>query len=123
MMKKVVVLASMATVAAVLVAGVAGFGANNTPAVYASRLAGIQGAGGSGIQIQNLDASQDAQIVADFYNQKGSAAVTINRPNVAAGSAANIYLPTETSLTNGAYAAIISADRPPGVPRRGHPCA
>ena len=51
MMKKVVVLASMATVAAVLVAGVAGFGANNTPAVYASRLAGIQGAGGSGIQI------------------------------------------------------------------------
>ncbi|MFI0607403.1 MAG: hypothetical protein ACH37Z_05825 [Anaerolineae bacterium] len=111
MMKKVVVLASMATVAAVLVAGVAGFGANNTPAVYASRLAGIQGAGGSGIQIQNLDASQDAQIVADFYNQKGSAAVTINRPNVAAGSAANIYLPTETSLTNGAYAAIISADR------------
>lgn len=111
MMKKAVVLASMATVAAVLVAGVAGFGANNTPAVYASRLAGIQGAGGSGIQIQNLDASQDAQIVADFYNQKGSAAVTINRPNVAAGSAANIYLPTEQSLTNGAYAAIISADR------------
>jgi len=111
MMKKAVVLASMATVAAVIVAGMAGFGANNTPAVYASRLAGIQGAGGSGIQIQNLDASQDAQIVADFYNQKGSAAVTINRPNVAAGSAANIYLPTEQSLTNGAYAAIISADR------------
>ena len=75
--------------------GQAIFGANNTPAVFASCLAGIQGAGGSGIQIQNLDASQDAQIVADFYNQKGSGAVTISRPNVAVGSAANIYLFTE----------------------------
>jgi len=110
MMKKALVLGSMAAVAAVLVAGLANMG-GSTPAVYASRLAGIQGAGGSGIQIQNLDASQEAQIVADFYNQKGSAAVTINRPNVAAGSAANIYLPTEQSLANGAYAAIISADR------------
>lgn len=110
MMKKALVLGSMAAVAAVLVAGLASTG-GSTPAVYASRLAGIQGAGGSGIQIQNLDGSQEAQIVADFYNQKGSAAVTINRPNVAAGSAANIYLPGETSLANGAYAAIISADR------------
>ncbi len=109
MMKKALVLGSMAAVAAVLVAGLASNG--STPAVYASRLAGIQGAGGSGIQIQNLDASQEAQIVADFYNQKGNAAVTINRPNVAAGSAANIYLPGEQTLTNGAYAAIISADR------------
>jgi hypothetical protein len=106
------VLVSMALVVAVLVAGLAGsFGGNTTPAVYASRLAGISGAGITGIQIQNLDASQTATIVSSFYKQDGSAAVDITRPDVGAGAAANIYLPSESSLGNGAYAAIISADR------------
>jgi hypothetical protein len=111
-MKKATVLVSMAAVVALLVAGVAGvFGTGDAPSVYASRLAGIQGAGISGIQIQNLDASQTATIVSDFYNQRGGGPVTITRPDVAAGAAANIFLPSETALQNGAYAAIISANR------------
>lgn len=111
-MKKTLVLLSMAAVVAVLVAGVAGlFGSGQTPSVYASRLAGIQGAGVTGIQIQNLDASQAATIVADFYNQRGGQPTNITINNVTAGAAANIYLPTQPSLQNGAYAAIISADR------------
>lgn len=111
-MKKLMVLTSMAAVVTLMVAGLAGvFGGDAAPTVYASRLAGIQGAGISGIQIQNLDASQPATIVADFYNQRGGPAVTIQRPGVGAGAAANIYLPAENTLQNGAYAAIISADR------------
>jgi hypothetical protein len=111
-MKKMVALVSMAVVVAVLVAGLAGtFGTAGTPSVYASRLAGIAGAGITGIQIQNLDASQTATIVADFYKQSGGGAISIPRPNVQAGAAANIYLPNESTLQNGAYAAIISADR------------
>ena len=112
MIKKAMVLVSMVAIVAVMVAGFTGaFGTGDSPTVFASSLAGIAGAGTSGIQIQNLDASQDAQIVSDFYNQKGGGAISIARPNIAAGSAANIYLPAESSLTNGAYAAIISADR------------
>jgi hypothetical protein len=113
-MKKVLVLVSMAAVVAVLVAGVMGaFGTGSAPAVYASRLAGIEGAGKTGIQIQNLDASQQATVLAQFYKQGAAAQpVEISPAPVAAGAAANIYLPDpQYNLPNGAYAAIISADK------------
>lgn len=111
-MKKTVVLLSMAGVVAVLVASLSGaFGTGSTPAVYASRLAGIQGAGTSGISVQNLDASQPATILAQFYKQGGGAPVEVPLNGVAAGAAGVMYLPSITQLSNGAYAAIISADR------------
>lgn len=110
-MKKLLVVVSMAAVVAVLVAGLAGVGRNDTPAVYASRLAGISSAGTTGIQVQNLDASQPATIVADFYKQGGGGPVSIALDSTPAGAAANIYLPSRGELQNGAYAAIISADR------------
>jgi hypothetical protein len=97
---------------AVVLAGVAGvFSSGSTPSVYASRLAGIKAAGATGIQVQNLDGSQPATVVADFYKQGGGAAVPINLPPIGPLSAYNIYLPSESKLTNGAYAAIISGDR------------
>ena len=74
-------------------------------------LGSVLGVGVSAIQVQNLDPTQDAQIVGDFYSQAGGAPFTINRPNVAAGTAANFYLPGER-FGNGAYAAIITSDRP-----------
>jgi hypothetical protein len=110
-MKKALVLVSMAVVVAVLVAGLSGAFSPSTPTVYASKLAGISGSGITGISVQNLDASQPATIVADFYRQNGGPAIPITKNNVAAGTAVVIYLPTETALQNGAYAAIISADR------------
>jgi hypothetical protein len=111
MLKKTLVLVSMAAVVAVLVAGVAGgFGAGSAPAVYASRVAGISQAGETGIQIQNLDQSQPANITADFYTSGGAWAQQIPVPSTAPGAAANIWLPG-TSLPTGAYAAIINADR------------
>ena len=76
-----------------------------------SPLGAIPGKGGSGAQVQNLDPSLDAQIVADFYHQNGSRPVTQSRPNVGAGSAANFYFPTQ-SLADGVYAGVVSADRP-----------
>ncbi len=110
-MQKLLVVLTMAAVVAVLVAGLTGvFGQNETPAVYASRLAGISSAGTTGIQVQNLDPNQDATIVADFYKQPDGDHTSITLPTTGAGSAANIYLPSE-DLENGAYAAIISADR------------
>ena len=77
-----------------------------------SSLGSLPGTGGSGIQVQNLDPTQDAQIVGAFYSQAGGAPpVTISRPNVAAGTAANFYLPAEVR-PDGTYAAIITSDRP-----------
>jgi hypothetical protein len=111
MLKKSLVLVSMAAVVAVLVAGVfGGFGSGQTPALYASSLAGISAAGETGIQIQNLDQSQPASITADFYRSDGPFEQQISLPTTAPGAAANIWLPG-TSLPTGAYAAIINADR------------
>ncbi len=81
------------------------------PVIHASRLAGVAGAGISGMMIQNMDASQSATVVVDLYKQSGGAPVSITRPNVGAGAAANVYLPSEPTLQNGAYAAITSSDR------------
>jgi hypothetical protein len=111
-MKKLIVVLSVAAVVALALAGVFGvIGGGDTPSVYASRLAGIKAAGATGIQVQNLDPAQAATVVADFYKQGGGAAVPINLPPINPLSAYNIYLPSESKLTNGAYAAIISGDR------------
>jgi hypothetical protein len=111
-MKKLLVLVSMAAVVAVLVAGLSGaFDTSNAPAVYASRLAGISGSGETGIQVQNLDASQDAQITASFYPQTGGNPIDVPAPATKAGGAANFYLPSIPTLADGSYAAIINSDR------------
>lgn len=111
-MKKLLVLVSMAAVVALLVAGLSGaFTTHNTPTVYASRLAGIQANGETGIQVQNLDASQEAQISAMFYPQDGNPAIQVDAPATKAGGAANFYLPGITQLPDGSYAAIINSDR------------
>jgi hypothetical protein len=111
MLKKTLVLVSMAAVVAVLVAGIAGgFGTGSTPAVYASRVAGISQAGETGIQIQNLDQTQSALITADFYESGGAWEQQISLPSTPPNAAANIWLPG-TTLPTGAYAAIINADR------------
>lgn len=111
-MKKILVVLSVAAVVALAVAGVAGLiGSGSAPSVYASRLAGIKAAGATGINVQNLDSAQTATVVADFYKQGGGPAVSINLPPISPLSAYNIYLPQEATLTNGAYAAIISGDR------------
>lgn len=111
-MKKLIVVLSVAAVVALALAGVFGvLGGTDTATVYASRLAGIKAAGATGIQVQNLDPAMAATVVADFYKQGGGAAVPINLPPIDPLSAYNIYLPSESKLTNGAYAAIISGDR------------
>jgi hypothetical protein len=108
MMKKTLVLVSMALVVAVVVAGIAG--GTGSPAVYASRVAGISAAGETGIQIQNLDQSENAAVSADFYASGGGLTSTINVGTVGPMSAENIWLPG-TNLPTGAYAAIVNADK------------
>lgn len=110
MMKKTLVLVSMALVVAVLVAGIAGGVGNESPAVYASRVAGITAAGETGIQIQNLDQSEEAAVSADFYVSEGGLEASMPVGPIAPGAAENIFLPS-TTLPTGAYAAIINADR------------
>lgn len=65
----------------------------------------------TGIAVQNLDLSLPATVVADFYYQKGSVAIPITINNVLPGTARVIYLPSETQLQFGRYAAIIQSDR------------
>ena len=111
-MKKILVAVSAIAVAAVMAAGLAGMFDTSAPSVHASRLAGISGAGATGIQIQNLDASMSATMVAEFYKQGSTGSpVPITISGVPAGGAANLFLPLQDELSNGAYAAIVSADR------------
>jgi hypothetical protein len=112
-MKKLFILLSMAAVVAILVIGLTGaLGKNEAPTVYASRLAGIQAQGVTGINVQNLDETQAATVVADFYKQPDGAKTQYSVPApVPAGGVVNINLPGISILQNGAYAAIISADR------------
>ena len=53
----------------------------------ASRLAGIAGAGTSGIQLVNLSENDSATFGVDLYNQAGHAAVHVAPPPVAPGVA------------------------------------
>lgn len=97
-------------IAAIAIAAVAPI-ARPPSAALASRLSGIQGAGVSSMSVVNLDAAQSAVVVADFFKQGGGPPVPVQRPSIAPGTAANIYLPAEAALANGAYAAIVSSDR------------
>jgi len=100
--------AGLAAAAAALGAGLA----SSSPAgVLAGRPAGIGGVGITGLQVQNLDPSEPASIVAEFYPQDCGLPTTISLPATAGGAAASIYLPSLAELRHGTYAALISADR------------
>jgi hypothetical protein len=81
------------------------------PKVYASKMAGIVGAGSTGVQVQNLDAASATDITMDLYPQSGAAAIQLIK-NAPAGGSATFYLPSEGSVADGAYAAIVSAVKP-----------
>jgi hypothetical protein len=94
----------------------AGIGMAGEPsAAHAARLAGICGAGTSGIQVQNLDSLLPATVVADFYDSKGTKALTLTRPNIAPFGSTTFWLPGIPELANGAYAMIVHADREIGA--------
>lgn len=81
----------------------------------AGRLAGIAGAGVSGIQITNLDPADAAAANARLSSQSGTPSVLIGPLAIAPLGAANIYLPTQSRLADGTYAALVSSDRPIGT--------
>lgn len=82
------------------------------PTVFASKLAGIVGAGSTGVQVQNLDAVSATDITMDLYPQSGAAPIQLTRAGVAGGGSATFYLPSEGSVADGAYAAVVSAVKP-----------
>jgi hypothetical protein len=81
------------------------------PKVFASKLAGIVGAGSTGVQVQNLDAVSATDITMDLYPQGGAAPTQLIK-NAPAGGSATFYLPSEGIVADGAYAAIVSAVKP-----------
>jgi len=99
------------TILALLVAVVQLGGDSAVPAVFASKLAGIVGAGSTGVQVQNLDGAAATDITMDLYPQSGAAPVSLTK-NATAGGSVNFYLPSEGSVADGAYAAVISAVKP-----------
>ena len=113
MRKKSLILLSMALTATLLFAGPSGLSrAAGSPTLFVGFLAKLPDAANSGLQVQNMDPLLSAQITADFFIQKGGSPISVTRSDVAAGAAANFYLPGESSLASGGYAAIVSADRP-----------
>lgn len=81
------------------------------PKVFASKMAGIVGAGSTGVQVQNLDSVSATDVTMDLYPQSGAAPVQLVK-NAPAGGSATFYLPSEGSVADGAYAAIVSAVKP-----------
>lgn len=77
----------------------------------ASRMAGIAGQGATGIQVTNMDPNASASVTIDFYGAGGGAPVTRELPALAPLTAYSVYLPAEAGLGNGAYSAVIEADR------------
>lgn len=75
---------------------------------------GISGPGVSGIQIQNLD-NEDANVTVQLWNQNGSAAIPISGTGgdtIAKSSAKNYYLPNFSNVPDGAYAMVVSSNKP-----------
>lgn len=107
-----IVLFKTLSVALVVAAPIGLARAAGSQTIFVSFGAKLPGAAGSGIQIQNLDPLLEARISAAFFHMTGGAPISLDRPGVRAGTAANIYLPGESALANGGYAAIVSADRP-----------
>jgi len=85
------------------------------PPAHASRLAGLSGAGVTGIQVVNLHPTAAMRASLDFYAQRGGPPVRVEAQGVPPLSAANVYLPTQASLSNGAYAVVARTDRPQAV--------
>lgn len=81
-------------------------------------LAGISGAGVSAIELVNLDQKPMAAALT-FHRQGGGAATRLEATAVRALAGVSYYLPSEASLTNGAYAVAAEADRPYGLITRG----
>lgn len=81
------------------------------PELQAARLAGIAGQGSTGIQIVNMDTAESAAVSVDFYRQGGAPPVNLSLPSLAPLQAYNVYLPAQASLSNGAYSAMVHADR------------
>ncbi|MBX3001313.1 MAG: hypothetical protein KF893_22520 [Caldilineaceae bacterium] len=77
----------------------------------APSLAGIQGSGVSGIQIQNLSSTDSAKVVVSLYPQSGGNPTTLAERTVAPASATNYYMPS-LSVSDGSYSMVASADKP-----------
>ncbi len=77
-----------------------------------ARLAGIAGPGSTGVMITNLDGVNSATAVVDYYKQSGGPPVSRTIPNIPPNDSYTVYLPIETALANGAYAVVVSSDRP-----------
>ncbi|MCB9177138.1 MAG: hypothetical protein H6648_08255 [Caldilineae bacterium] len=85
-------------------------------AAYASPVASrvlavMRGVANSGLQVQNLDLLERATMLVDMYPRAGRGPITIQRPGVGPGWAANVYVPAEATVRNGIYSAIVRSDR------------
>lgn len=83
-------------------------------AVNGSVRAGIAGIGASGIQFHNVGASA-VDLELSLRHEAGDPPVTIRRTGIGPQQAANVYVPLEVAMRNGAYAATVlgSADLVP----------
>ena len=78
-------------------------------------LAGIQGSGVSGIQIQNLSSADSAKVTVALYPRSGGAATTLAERTIAKESS-TYYMPS-LSVGDGAYSMVASADKPVAITR------
>jgi hypothetical protein len=70
------------------------------------------GAAASGLQVQNLAAEPSAGGRVELFRQGIGVPVAVEMPSIGPLAAFNLYLPAEPRLGSGAFAALISTDRP-----------
>jgi len=74
-------------------------------------LAGIQGGGVSGVQVQNLSTSANT-ITVQLYPQSGGAPIALAPVTIDPESATNFYLPSLNNVGAGSYSMVVSAQQP-----------
>lgn len=74
-------------------------------------LAGIQGSGISGIQIQNLSSTESAKVLVTLYPQNGGQSTPLAERTIPQESSTNYYMPS-LNVNDGSYSMVASADKP-----------
>jgi hypothetical protein len=73
---------------------------------------GIRDVAISSTIVSNLDATREVTVTNEFFGQGGDPPISIIRPSVPPERSFALYLPADSMLPDGAYAAIVSTNRP-----------
>jgi hypothetical protein len=109
-------IAVVAVLSVLVVGSLSGATPGAPQGAVAARLAGTRGHGNIGLMVVNLDRTQTATSLVEFYHQDGRGPFEMALAPIAPGSAAILYAPeAQDHVQSGPYAAIVHSDREVGL--------